>query len=91
MTKRGCSSRALPERYGPWRKIYMRDRRCVDQGELERVFAELKRDEPEALLRQREPQRPFGVSIDSNAQVHQDGTGRQGNRAPGDRSLVMAR
>ena len=54
ITKEGCSWRALPERYGPWHTVYMRGRRWVDKGVLERVFTELQRDALEAQAEQAE-------------------------------------
>ena len=76
ITKEGCSWRALPERFGPWHTIYMRGRRWIDKGVLERVFAELQRVELEAQIEQREPDRPLRVSLDSTiVKVHQDGMG----------------
>ena len=53
VTKESCSSRALPERFGPWRTVYMRGRGGIDQGVLERVFAKLQRVELEAIGRSR--------------------------------------
>lgn len=76
IAKEGCSWRALPERYGPWHTVYMRGRRWIDKGVLERVFAELQGDELEAQLQQREPGRPLRVALDSTmVKVHQDGMG----------------
>ena len=76
VTKEGCSWRALPERFGPWHTVYMRGRRWIDKGVLERVFAELQRVELEAQLEQAEPDRPLRMSLDSTiVKVHQDGTG----------------
>ena len=75
VTKEGCSWRALPERFGPWHTVYMRGRRWIDKGVLERVFAELQRGELEVQVAQREPDRPLRMSIDSTiVKVHQDGT-----------------
>ena len=80
VTKEGGSWRALPERYGPWHTVYMRGRRWIDKGVLERVFAELQRVELEAQLEQRGPQR---VSLDRTiVKVHQDGTGALSKRGP---------
>ena len=65
----------------------MRGRRWIDKGVLERVFAELQRDELEA---QREPERPLRVALDSAiVKVHQDGTGAPCNRGAR-RSVVRA-
>ncbi len=81
VTKEGCSWRALPERFGPWHTVYMRGRRWIDKGVLERLFAELQRDEPDAQLEQAGPERPLRVSLDSTiVKVHQDGTGAPSNR-----------
>ena len=81
ITKEGCSWRALPERFGPWHTVYMRGRRWIDKGVLERVFAELQRAELEAQIEQRKPDRPLRVSLDSTiVKVHQDGTGAPRNR-----------
>ena len=89
LTKEGCSWRALPERFGPWHTVYMRGRRWIDKGVLERVFAELQRVELEAQARQAEPDRPLRVSIDRTiVKVHQDGMGHRGKGAPGDRPLA---
>ena len=83
VTKEGCSWRALPERFGPWHTVYMRGRRWIDKGVLERVFAELQRVELEAQLEQREPEQPLRVSLDSTiVKVHQDGTGAPSKRGP---------
>ena len=76
VTKEGCSWRALPERFGPWHTVYMRGRRWIDKGGLERVFAELQRVELEVQLEQAESDRPLRMSIDSTSvKVHQEGTG----------------
>ena len=83
VTKEGCSWRALPERYGPWHTVYMRGRRWIDKGVLERVFAELQRVELEAQLEQHETERPLRVSLDSTiVKVHQEGTGALSQRGP---------
>lgn len=76
VTEEGCSWRALPERYGRWHTVYMRGRRWIDKGVLERVFAELQRDELEALAESGQPEQPRRVAVDSTiVKVHQDGTG----------------
>ena len=76
IAKEGCSWRALDERYGPWHTVHMRGRRWIDKGVLERVFAELQRQELDAQLRQRDSDRPARVSLDSTiVKVHQVGTG----------------
>ena len=87
ITKEGCSWRALPERYGPWHTVYMRGRRWIDAGVLERVWAELQRLELEAERRERS--RPVQVSLDSTIiKVHQDGTGASRTRGASDRPLA---
>ena len=97
VTKEGCSWRALPERFGPWHTVYMRGRRWIDKGVLERVFAELQRAELEGQLEQAEPDRPLRMSIDSKSmKVHQDETGAPNRRGDpcssqgqaGDRTLA---
>ncbi len=45
LAKEGCSWRALPERFGNWHTIYVRLNRWARQGVLERVLAELQRDQ----------------------------------------------
>ena len=81
VTKEGCSWRAFPERFGPWHTVYMRGRRWIDKGVLERVFAELQRVELETQLEQAGPDRPLRVSLDSTiVKVHQDGMGAPANR-----------
>ena len=76
VTKEGCSWRALPERYGRWHTVYMRGRRWIDKGVLERVFAELQRHELEAETESGQSAVPRRVAIDSTiVKVHQDGTG----------------
>lgn len=69
MAENGCKWRALPERFGPWRTVYMRMYRWTKKGVLERVLARLQ----EAL----------GVHLDASAmgldstsvKVHPDGSG----------------
>ncbi len=58
VTKGRCNWRALAERFGPWHTVYLRGRRWIDKGVLERVFAELQRVELEVQVPQREPDRP---------------------------------
>ena len=49
-------------------------RRCLDQTELERAFAELRRVELEALIEQRGTDQPLRASIDNAfVKVHQAG------------------
>ncbi len=59
VSKEGCSCLALAGRFGPWHTIYMRVRRWIDNGALDRVFAELQRVELEVQLDQRETDRPL--------------------------------
>ena len=76
VTKEGCSWRALPERFGPWHTVYMRGRRWIDKGVLERVFAELQRHELDAQSEPGQLGQPVRVAVDSTmVKVHQDGTG----------------
>lgn len=61
VTKEGYSWRALPERYGPWHTVYMRGRRWIDKGVLERVFAEWQRHELDASAESGQPAPPRRV------------------------------
>ena len=45
VAEQGCKWRALPESFGPWHTVYQRLNRWAKRGVLERVFAELQRDQ----------------------------------------------
>ena len=72
----GCKWRALPKRFGNWHTIYTRMNRWSKAGVLDRLFAELQREQ---LIRIRIE----AVTLDSTiAKVHSDGTGAVKKSAP---------
>ena len=79
LAKEGCSWRALPERFGPWHTVYMRMNRWARAGVLERVWAELEREQP--------PEEGETLSLDSTIiKLHPDASGaprRGGGRRSG--------
>src|SRR6202167_3589048 len=69
VAENGCKWRALPERVGNWHTIYPRMNRWAKAGVLDRVFAQLQRQQ---LIRIKIE----AVSLDSTiVKVHPDGTG----------------
>jgi transposase len=69
VAENGCKWRALPKRFGNWHTIYTRMNRWAKAGVLDRVFAELQRQQ---LVRIKIE----AVSLDSTIiKVHPDGTG----------------
>lgn len=69
VAEHGCKWRGLPERFGNWHTIYTRMNRWAKSGVLDRVFAELQRQQ---IIRVRVE----AVSLDSTLiPVHPDGTG----------------
>ena len=79
LAKEGCSWRALPERFGNWHTIYVRLNRWARQGVLERVLAELQRDQIAGLD-------TSVLSLDSTIiKLHPDATGarRRGGQSIG--------
>jgi transposase len=69
VAENGCKWRALPKRFGNWHSIYTRMNRWAKAGVLDRLFAELQREQ---LIRIRIE----AVSLDSTiVKVHPDGTG----------------
>lgn len=69
VAEHGCKWRGLPKRFGSWHTIYTRVNRWAKAGVLERVFAELQRQQIIQV-------RVEAVSLDSTAvKVHPDGTG----------------
>ncbi len=76
VAEHGCKWRGLPERFGNWHTIYTRMNRWAKAGVLDRVFAQLQRQQ---LLRIRLE----AVALDSTAvKVHPDGTGALKKAAP---------
>ena len=69
VAENGCKWRALPKRFGNWHTIYTRMNRWAKAGVLDRLFAELQREQ---LIRIKIE----AVSLDSTiVKVHPDGTG----------------
>jgi transposase len=69
VAENGCKWRALPKRFGNWHTIYTRMNRWAKAGVLDRLFAELQREQ---LIRVKIE----AVSLDSTIiKVHPDGTG----------------
>jgi transposase len=69
VAENGCKWRALPKRFGNWHTIYTRMNRWAKAGVLDRLFAELQREQ---LIRIKIE----AVSLDSTIiKVHPDGTG----------------
>jgi transposase len=69
VAENGCKWRALPKRFGNWHTIYTRMNRWAKAGVLDRLFAQLQREQ---LIRIKIE----AVSLDSTViKVHPDGTG----------------
>jgi transposase len=69
VAEHGCKWRGLPKRFGNWHSIYTRMNRWSKSGVLQRVFAEMQRQQ---LIRIKIE----AVSLDSTiVKVHPDGTG----------------
>ena len=76
VAENGCKWRSLPERFGNWHSVYTRLNRWAKAGVLDRVFAQLQRQQ---LLRIRLEV----VSLDSTTvKVHPDATGALKKAAP---------
>jgi transposase len=76
IAENGCKWRALPKRFGNWHTIYTRMNRWAKAGVLDRLFAELQREQ---LIRIKIE----AVSLDSTIiKVHPDGTGALKKTAP---------
>ena len=76
VAENGCKWRALPKRFGNWHSIYTRMNRWAKAGVLDRLFAELQREQ---LIRIKIE----AVSLDSTIiKVHPDGTGALKKTAP---------
>ena len=83
VAEHGCKWRGLPKRFGKWHSIYTRMNRWTKAGVINRMFAELQKEQ---ILRIKIE----AVSLDSTSiKVHPDGTGalkktvrrRSGNHA----------
>ena len=69
VAENGCKWRALPKRFGNWHTVYTRMNRWAKAGVLDRLFAQLQREQ---LIRIKLE----AVSLDSTIiKVHPDGTG----------------
>lgn len=69
VAENGCKWRALPKRFGNWHTIYTRMNRWAKAGVLDRLFAQLQREQ---LIRIKIE----AVSLDGTIiKVHPDGTG----------------
>jgi len=76
VAEHGCKWRGLPKRFGNWHTIYTRMNRWAKQGVLDRVFAELQRQQIVRI-------RIEAVSLDSTSiKGHPDGTGALKKTAP---------
>src|ERR1700740_1246164 len=76
VAEHGCKWRGLPKRFGNWHTIYTRMNRWAKAGVLDRLFAELQREQ---LIRIKIE----AVSLDSTIiKVHPDGTGALKKTAP---------
>ena len=65
----GCKWRGLPARFGNWHTIYTRMNRWSKKGVLERVFAQMQREQMVRIKLE-------AVALDSTiVKVHPDGTG----------------
>lgn len=76
VAEHGCKWRGLPERFGNWHTVYTRMSRWAKAGVLDRVFAQLQREQLVHI-------RLEVVSLDSTSiKVHPDGTGARKKVAP---------
>jgi len=76
VAEHGCKWRGLPKRFGKWHTVYTRMRRWSKAGVLEKMFAELQREQLVHL-------KIDVMSLDSTSiKVHPDGTGALKKTAP---------
>src|ERR1700746_174861 len=69
VAENGCKWRSLPKRFGNWHTIYTRMNRWAKAGVLDRLFAQLQREQMIRIKIE-------AVSLDSTiVKVHPDGTG----------------
>lgn len=69
VAEQGCKWRGLPKRFGNWHTIYVRMNRWSKNGVLDRVFAQLQKEQIVRIKIE-------AVSLDSTiVKVHPDGTG----------------
>jgi transposase len=68
IAENGCKGRALPKRFGNWHSIYTRVNRWSKAGVLDRLFAQLQREQLNRIKIE-------AVSLDSTfVKVHPGGT-----------------
>jgi transposase len=76
VAEHGCKWRGLPKRFGNWHTIYTRMNRWSKSGVLDRVFAQLQKEQIVRIKIE-------AVSLDSTiVKVHPDGTGALKKTAP---------
>ena len=76
VTEHGCKWRGLPKRFGNWHTIYTRMNRWSKSGVLDRVFAQLQKEQIVRIKIE-------AISLDSTmVKVHPDGTGALKKTAP---------
>src|SRR6476469_8588450 len=69
VAEHGCKWRGLPKRFGNWHTIYTRMNRWSKSGVLDRVFAQLQKEQIVRIKIE-------AVALDSTiVKVHPDGTG----------------
>jgi transposase len=69
VTEHGCKWRGLPKRFGNWHTIYTRMNRWSKSGVLDRVFAQLQKEQIVRIKIE-------AIALDSTiVKVHPDGTG----------------
>ena len=76
VAEHGCKWRGLPKRFGNWHTIYTRMNRWSKSGILDRVFAQLQKEQIVRIKIE-------AVALDSTiVKVHPDGTGALKKTAP---------
>lgn len=76
VAEHGCKWRGLPKRFGKWHTVYTRMRRWSKAGVLDKMFAELQREQLVHL-------KIDVMSLDSTSiKVHPDGTGALKKNGP---------
>ncbi len=79
MAEHGCKWRGLPKRFGNWHSIYTRMNRWTKAGVINRMFAELQKEQIVRIKIE-------AFSLDSTSiKVHPDGTGALKKRPTGHR------
>ena len=82
VAEHGCKWRGLPKRFGNWHSIYTRMNRWTKAGVINRMFAELQKEQIVRIKIE-------AVSLDSTSiKVHPDGTGALKKRPTGHRQIT---